>query len=82
MVTVGAVFVLRRKIPDAPRPYRCTGYPWSPFLYIVLAGIWAVNAVKEKPTETTYGMLIVLLGVPFYLYWWLQKRTAAKSRRL
>jgi APA family basic amino acid/polyamine antiporter len=79
MVTVGAVFVLRRKMPDAPRPYRCTGYPWSPLLYIVLAGMWAVNAVKEKPTETTYGILIVLLGVPFYLYWWMQKRKSSSA---
>jgi APA family basic amino acid/polyamine antiporter len=81
MVTVGAVFVLRRKMPDAPRPYRCTGYPWSPLLYIVLAGMWAINAVKEKPTETTYGILIVLLGVPFYLSWWMQKRKATKAKQ-
>src|SRR5258708_4427056 len=79
IVTVGAVFVLRRKKPDVPRPYRCTGYPWTPLLYIVLAGWWAVNAVREKPTETKYGILIVLLGVPFYLYWCMKKRKSLST---
>jgi len=81
VATVGAVFILRVKMPDAPRPYKCTGYPWTPLLYIALAGWWAVNAVKAKPTETKYGVLIVLAGVPFYLYWRLKKGTAARVAR-
>src|SRR5260370_11301049 len=68
VATVGAIFVLRVKMPDAPRPYKCTGYPWTPLLYIALAGGWAVNAVKAKPTGTKYGVLILLAGVYFYLF--------------
>jgi APA family basic amino acid/polyamine antiporter len=77
VLTVAALFVLRRKMPDAPRPYRCAGYPWVPALYVVLGSIWAINAVREKPTEALAGIGIVLLGVPFYLYWRRQKKGAA-----
>ena len=61
--------MLRLKMPDVPRPYRCTGYPWLPAIYVVVGGIWAVNAVFEKTTETLWGIGIVLLGVPLYVYW-------------
>jgi APA family basic amino acid/polyamine antiporter len=76
LLTVVALFVLRRKMPDAPRPYRCTGYPWLPLLYVVLAGIWAIIALTQKTRETGMGVLIVLVGVPFYFYWKGRKRTS------
>jgi APA family basic amino acid/polyamine antiporter len=76
VLTVVALFVLRRKMPDAPRPYLCSGYPWLPGLYVVLGGIWAVIAVLQKPRETGMGALIVLLAVPFYFYWRRKKRPA------
>ena len=69
VLTVFAVFILRRKLPDAPRPYRCTGYPWFPALYVILGTIWAVNAMLEKPREAGAGIGIVLLGAPLYLFW-------------
>jgi basic amino acid/polyamine antiporter, APA family len=73
--TVVALFLLRRKMPDAERPYRCTGYPWLPALYVLLGGAWAVNAYLEKPREAKAGILIVLAGAPLYLYWrWTRKR--------
>src|SRR5947209_2828187 len=77
VLTVFAVFILRRKMPDAPRPYRCTGYPWLPALYVLLGTIWAVNAVAEKPGEAGAGVGIVLAGVPLYLFWRRQKSAAA-----
>ena len=76
VLTVAALFVLRRKMPDAPRPYRCAGYPWVPGLYVVLGSIWAINVVREKPMEALAGIGIVLVGVPFYLYWRRQKASA------
>lgn len=73
-LTVAALFVLRRKMPDVPRPYRCTGYPWLPALYVVIGTAWAVNAIIERTTEALWGILIVALGIPFYLYWkWTQR---------
>ena len=74
VLTVAALFVLRRKMPDAERPYRCAGYPWLPGLYVVLGGIWAANALLEKPRDALIGIFIVLAGVPFYLYWRIHKK--------
>lgn len=75
VLTVVALFVLRRKLPDRDRPYRCTGYPWLPGLYVALGGAWALNALWERPMEALAGITIVLAGVPFYFYWRHQKRT-------
>jgi basic amino acid/polyamine antiporter, APA family len=77
VLTVAALFVLRWKLPNAERPYRCAGYPWVPGLYVALGSIWAINAVREKPMEALAGIGIVLVGVPFYLYWRRQKKGAA-----
>lgn len=64
-----AVIILRRKLPDLPRPYRVTGYPWIPLAF-VLASVWfLVNTLFEKPKESGWGVGMVLLGVPVYLFW-------------
>jgi APA family basic amino acid/polyamine antiporter len=76
LATVGALFVLRRKMPDHPRPYHCTGYPIVPALYILLASIWTLNTLWQRPKESFGGLLIVLAGVPGYLYWTRRKRKA------
>ncbi len=72
---VAGLFVLRRTRPEVPRPYRCTGYPVVPALYILLGLAWAVNTVIAQPRETLAGIAIVALGVPVYVYWrWRQVR--------
>jgi APA family basic amino acid/polyamine antiporter len=72
---VAALFVLRRKRPDVPRAYRCTGYPYLPALYLLMAGAWALNSVVTRPKETLIGIAIVFLGAPFYAFWrWQLKR--------
>jgi APA family basic amino acid/polyamine antiporter len=81
VLTVAGLFVLRRTKPDAPRPYRCTGYPVLPAIYVVLGSLWALNAAVEKRKETLVGTAIVLLGVPFYLYWKRQRKTEATARK-
>lgn len=67
-----AVFVLRVKKPDWPRPYRVTGYPLVPAIFILSSLAFVFNALIERPTEALFGFGILLLGVPAYLYW---KRT-------
>lgn len=73
-LTVIGLFVLRWKRPDIPRPYRCTGYPWLPAIYILLGTWWTMNTIVERPKEALAGTIIVLLGVPGYLYWKRQSR--------
>ena len=68
-LTVIGLFILRCKRPDAPRPYRCTGYPWIPAIYILVGAAWTLNTIITRPTEAFWGTTIVLLGVPGYLYW-------------
>ncbi len=68
-LTVIALFWLRWKRPDIPRPYRCTGYPWLPAIYVLIGGAWTLNTIITRPTEAFWGTTIVLVGVPGYLYW-------------
>jgi len=73
--TVVGLFVLRRTRPDVPRPYRCAGYPWVPALYVLFSAAWALNTAVERPKEALAGFIIVLIGVPGYIYW---RRAKAK----
>ncbi len=66
VVTVAAVFVLRRKRPEAPRPYRAFGYPWIPIAYIVAAGAMMLDLLIVRPAYTWPGLLIVMAGIPVY----------------
>ena len=68
-ITVAALFILRRKMPDAPRPYRCTGYPWVPALYVVIGCVFTVIVILQRTREALLGVAIVGAGIPFYIYW-------------
>jgi APA family basic amino acid/polyamine antiporter len=72
--TGAAVFVLRRTRPDAPRPYRVWGYPVVPALFILSSVILVGNTLFERPVESLFGLGLVALGVPAFLYW--RRRTA------
>jgi len=76
-LTVIGMFVLRWKRPDIPRPYRCTGYPILPAIYVLIGLAWAANTLVTRPTEALGATIIVLLGVPGYLYW---KRASKKTQ--
>jgi APA family basic amino acid/polyamine antiporter len=69
ILTICGLFVLRRKWPDAPRPYKAFGYPVVPALYLVLAGGTSLALLRYKPQYTWPGLIIVLLGIPVYLLW-------------
>jgi basic amino acid/polyamine antiporter, APA family len=69
VITLAGLFVLRRKRPDAERPYRAFGYPVVPLLYILGASL-VVLALFVYRTETTWpGLLLVLSGIPVYALW-------------
>jgi APA family basic amino acid/polyamine antiporter len=65
MVT-GVVFVLRKKIPDAPRSYKTIGYPYVPIIFIILAVLLLINTVFEAPKESIVGLGFIAAGVPIY----------------
>ncbi len=66
IITITGVFVLRKKEPDTPRPYKTLAYPIMPVLYIILALSVCVILLITKPQNTWSGLFIVLLGTPFY----------------
>ena len=76
-LTVIGMFLLRWRRPDIPRPYRCTGYPWLPAIYVLVGTAWTLNTIITRPTQAFWGTAIVLVGVPGYLYWKRRKRKAA-----
>ncbi len=61
-----AIFVLRAKRPDAPRPYRALGYPVIPALYVLGSFALVFNTLMERPTASIAGLGLVALGLPFY----------------
>ncbi len=63
------VFVLRRRWPDAPRPFRVPGYPFTPALFIAAAVAVVVNTVVARPVQALIGLGIVATGVPAYFAW-------------
>lgn len=65
-LTVLGIFVLRRKQPGLERPYKAFGYPVLPVIYILLALIFCIALIIQKPTYATWGLIIVLLGIPLY----------------
>jgi APA family basic amino acid/polyamine antiporter len=68
-LAAASVFVLRRRRPDAPRPFRVPGYPVTPALFILAAAGVVTNTVVARPLEALVGLGIVATGVPGYLVW-------------
>ena len=66
VLTVGAVFLLRRTRPNVPRPYKAWGYPIVPAAYMIAAGALMIDLLIMKPRFTWPGVVIVLTGVPIY----------------
>jgi APA family basic amino acid/polyamine antiporter len=67
-VAVAAVFVLRAREPQAPRPFKALGYPWTPAIYVIVSALIVVNAFYSAPRVTGVGTVIILAGIPLYLF--------------
>jgi APA family basic amino acid/polyamine antiporter len=65
-MTATAVFVLRRRAPEAPRPYRTWGYPVVPGLFILACLLLIGNTLQASPRESLIGLALVALGLPAY----------------
>jgi APA family basic amino acid/polyamine antiporter len=62
------VYVLRRRAPNADRPYKCTGYPWTPLVFIAVV-LFVDAQTFLDPTlrrQSLYGLAIIAAGVPVY----------------
>jgi basic amino acid/polyamine antiporter, APA family len=65
-MTAAAVFVLRRRRPEVPRPYRTWGYPVVPALFILACLLLIANTLQASPRESLIGLALVALGLPAY----------------
>jgi APA family basic amino acid/polyamine antiporter len=66
MLSVGAVYVLRVRQPDLPRPFKVPGYPWVPAIYLVATGALIVAVFSEEPRIAAYSVFSILTGLPVY----------------
>ena len=66
ILTIFGIFILRKKMPNAERPYKAFGYPFLPFLYIIAASAISIGLLITKPTTCGWGVLIMLIGIPVY----------------
>lgn len=68
-LTIIGIYILRKKQPDAERPYKAFGYPVIPAIYIIAATLIMIDLLIYKPNYTWPGLIIVLLGIPVYYVW-------------
>jgi APA family basic amino acid/polyamine antiporter len=76
LLTALSVFVLRKKQPNLPRPYRVIGYPFVPILFVLVAGLLLVSTLQTRPRESLMGLVLMALSIPFYFFWRKEKRIA------
>ena len=66
---VASVFVLRSREPQMVRPYRTWGYPITPLIFLAVSAWYLFGLLRDRLTGSMIGIGIMLVGVPFYLYW-------------
>ena len=74
-LAAGSVFVFRRRLPDAPRPYRTWGYPVVPIVFLGVTGWLIVNTLLTSPRQSLIGLALISIGLPVYAYWSRAKST-------
>jgi APA family basic amino acid/polyamine antiporter len=79
VLTVGAVAVLRRRRPDAPRPYRMWGYPATLWIFLAASTWFIVDSVIAQPGPSLAALVITAAGLPFYFIW--KVRNSASAHR-
>jgi APA family basic amino acid/polyamine antiporter len=65
-VAVFCLFILRRRDPDAPRPFRAWGYPWAPAIFVVACGAMVVNEMMRNGATAIAGVAVIAAGLPVY----------------
>lgn len=73
------VFVLRKKMPDTKRPYKVWGYPVLPALFVLFSVFFLFNTVISDTKNAMMGLILILAGVPFYIYWKIRDKDFGKS---
>ncbi len=67
-LVTASIFVFRRRMPHAERPYRAWGYPVVPILFLIVTGFLLFNTFTTSPTEAIFGLILIGLGFPVYYF--------------
>ncbi len=68
-LVTASLFVFRRSMPDAHRPYRAFGYPVIPMVFLLVTAALLINTFVAAPREALRGVALLAAGLPFYWYW-------------
>jgi len=69
MLTALGVIVLRKKLPDAPRPYKVIGYPYTIWFFVIFSFVFLINTLISDSENAAMGALLIMTGLPFYFFW-------------
>jgi APA family basic amino acid/polyamine antiporter len=69
MLTISSIFILRWRRPELARPFRTPGYPVTPAVYLLVTGLLTLAAFYERPRVSSYALLSILMGIPFFYVW-------------
>lgn len=79
-MTALSVIVLRRKMPNAERPYKAWGYPYATLLFVAIAGWFIYNTLVEDTRNAVIGIVLLVVSLPFYYYWTRQTKSETTSK--
>jgi len=79
MLGAFGVFILRKKMPDEPRPYKVWGYPATPIIFVLFSFLFLINSIISDTEDAAMGSILILLGVPLYFYWKNKKRPSEEQ---
>jgi APA family basic amino acid/polyamine antiporter len=71
-LSIASLFIFRRTMPDAVRPYRALGYPVVPMMFLLVTVALLVNTFIAAPRQALQGVAVLIAGLPFY--WWWSRR--------
>jgi APA family basic amino acid/polyamine antiporter len=77
-LVTSSVFVLRRKMPNATRPYKTLGYPLIPMVFVLVAVWLIINTLFTRPVESIVGLGLIVIGLPLYYYFRAQQRRGVR----
>jgi APA family basic amino acid/polyamine antiporter len=76
-LSIASLFIFRRTMPDATRPYRALGYPVVPMIFLLVTVALLVNTFVAAPRQALQGVAVLFAGLPFY-WWWSRRRQGVR----
>jgi APA family basic amino acid/polyamine antiporter len=77
-MTVIGIYILRKKQPELPRPYKAFGYPAVPAIYILIAVAFVIFILQGDLLNSLKGLVLIVIGIP--VYYWFQSRKRKSER--